>query len=72
MSKKRFALFINSQTKDGKRGWFGFRGLFFSQRAAETSISNLANKNNNLAEIVDFETLTVLKVLKKDAGNEWK
>ena len=72
MSKQKIALFIKKYSKESKLGWYGFRGLFNSQQAAEANIAVLANKNNNLAEIVDFNTLKILKILKKDSNNEWK
>jgi len=72
MNKKRYALFIKKRSKNTKLGWYGFHGLFFSIAAAEKSVASMAKKHSNIAEIVDFSTLEVVRSMKKGLDDEWK
>ena len=72
VAKKRYILFIKRAPGKDIDGWHGMRGVFFSVRIAEKNLLRLCNKTSNLAEIVDFDTLEIVKVLKKGAGDEWE
>lgn len=72
MPKKRYILFIKRLSNKDMRGWYGLRGIFPSVRIAEQRLPELCNKGNNFAEIVEMDTLRVVKTLKKGADSVWK